>query len=81
MYLGKIVEIGPADEVYANPIHPYTALAALGGADPGPARERGPRAGRARGRRPEPGEPAGGLPLPHPLPVRDRDLLARSSRR
>jgi oligopeptide transport system ATP-binding protein len=24
MYLGKIVEIGPADDVYANPIHPYT---------------------------------------------------------
>jgi len=24
MYLGKIVEIGPADEVYENPIHPYT---------------------------------------------------------
>ena len=24
MYLGKIVEIGPADEVCANPIHPYT---------------------------------------------------------
>ncbi len=24
MYLGKIVEIGPADEVYGNPIHPYT---------------------------------------------------------
>ncbi|MGH2953789.1 MAG: ABC transporter ATP-binding protein [Solirubrobacterales bacterium] len=24
MYLGKIVELGPADEVYANPIHPYT---------------------------------------------------------
>ncbi len=24
MYLGKIVEIGPADEVYARPIHPYT---------------------------------------------------------
>jgi oligopeptide transport system ATP-binding protein len=24
MYLGKIVEIGPADEVYTNPIHPYT---------------------------------------------------------
>ena len=28
MYLGKIVEIGPADEVYSNPIHPYTLLAA-----------------------------------------------------
>src|SRR5689334_24351281 len=24
MYLGKIVELGPADEVYENPIHPYT---------------------------------------------------------
>ena len=24
MYLGKIVELGPAAEVYANPIHPYT---------------------------------------------------------
>ncbi len=24
MYLGKIVEIGPADEVYSNPVHPYT---------------------------------------------------------
>ena len=24
MYLGKIVEIGPADEVYDKPIHPYT---------------------------------------------------------
>ena len=24
MYLGKIVEIGPAEDVYTNPIHPYT---------------------------------------------------------
>ena len=24
MYLGQIVELGPADEVYANPVHPYT---------------------------------------------------------
>ncbi len=24
MYLGKIVELGPAEEVYANPIHAYT---------------------------------------------------------
>jgi oligopeptide transport system ATP-binding protein len=24
MYLGKIVEIGPTDEVYNNPLHPYT---------------------------------------------------------
>ena len=24
MYLGKIAELGPASEVYANPVHPYT---------------------------------------------------------
>ena len=24
MYLGKIVEIGPADDVYERPSHPYT---------------------------------------------------------
>ncbi|MFJ3699394.1 dipeptide ABC transporter ATP-binding protein [Streptomyces sp. NPDC090052] len=24
MYLGKLVESGPAEEVYANPLHPYT---------------------------------------------------------
>jgi peptide/nickel transport system ATP-binding protein len=24
MYLGKMVEVGPANDVYANPVHPYT---------------------------------------------------------
>jgi oligopeptide/dipeptide ABC transporter ATP-binding protein len=24
MYLGKIVELSPADELYARPVHPYT---------------------------------------------------------
>ena len=42
MYLGKIVEIGPADEVYSNPIHPYTL--SLLGAVPIPD----PRENRAR---------------------------------
>ncbi len=42
MYLGKIVEIGPADSVYSNPIHPYTV--SLLSAVPIPD----PRANRAR---------------------------------
>ena len=42
MYLGKIVEIGPAEAVYSNPIHPYTL--SLLSAIPIPD----PRANRAR---------------------------------
>jgi len=42
MYLGKIVEIGPADAVYGNPIHPYTMslLSAVPIPDPRLNRER-----------------------------------------
>ena len=53
MYLGKIVELGPAEQIYADPKHPYTRLAAEG--DPGarPDAERCPatcRAARSRTR-------------------------------
>ena len=44
MYLGKIVELGPADQVYANPIHPYTLslLSAVPIPDPRENRDREP---------------------------------------
>ena len=38
MYLGWIVEVSPADELYEQPAAPVHDLAALGGADPRPGR-------------------------------------------
>ncbi len=42
MYLGKIMEIGPVNEVIANPVHPYTQvlLSAVPVADPDHVKER-----------------------------------------
>jgi len=55
MYLGKVVELSPAEELYAKPIHPYTQ--GLLGAIPIPD----PNLSRARTRRPPTGE------LPNPV--------------
>ena len=40
MYLGKLVEVGPADDVYYRPVHPYTKglIDAIPVADPGAER-------------------------------------------
>ena len=75
MYLGKIVEIGPASDVYSNPVHPYTEalLSAVPIPDPRANRER--EGADSRGGRALPCEPSCSLPLPHALPVRDRNLL------
>jgi oligopeptide/dipeptide ABC transporter ATP-binding protein len=51
MYLGKIVEVSAAEELYSKPIHPYTS--ALLGAIPIPD----PHENRARTRRKATGEP------------------------
>jgi oligopeptide/dipeptide ABC transporter ATP-binding protein len=51
MYLGKLMEVSPAEELYTKPIHPYTS--ALLAAIPIPD----PRENRARHRMVVPGEP------------------------
>ena len=47
MYLGKVVEIGAVDEIYADPRHPYTAalLSAMPSIDPDRRTEQAPLAG------------------------------------
>jgi oligopeptide/dipeptide ABC transporter ATP-binding protein len=60
MYLGKIVEVSPSEELYDKPIHPYTV--ALLGAIPIPD----PRENRARTRQMVEGEPPSPI---HPPPA------------
>ena len=40
MHWGKILEVGPADEIYHNPIHPYTKSLLSAIPEPDPERER-----------------------------------------
>ena len=40
MYLGSLVESGPADEVFFHPQHPYTKLLVEANPEPDPASER-----------------------------------------
>jgi oligopeptide/dipeptide ABC transporter ATP-binding protein len=40
MYLGSLVEIGPSEEVYAGPLHPYTQMLVASNPEPDPRSER-----------------------------------------
>lgn len=49
MYLGALIEIGPADEVFFNPKHPYTQLLVESNPEPDPEHERSRESTRIQG--------------------------------
>ena len=54
MYLGSLVEVGPADRVFFAPKHPYTELLIGSNPEPDPRTERGRDATAIRGEIPSP---------------------------
>ncbi len=60
MYLGKLVELAPAGEIYAKPLHPYTQALLAAIPNPEPATGKRVRAGRLSGDVPTPIDPPPG---------------------
>jgi peptide/nickel transport system ATP-binding protein len=57
MYLGKVVEVAPADDLYENPLHPYTITLLSAIPIPDPEVERNRRPIRVGGDLPNPAHP------------------------
>jgi peptide/nickel transport system ATP-binding protein len=75
MYLGKLVEVGPAAQVYEHPAHPYTAALLAAIPVPDPVQERAKRP-RVTGELPSAANPPSGCRFRTRCP-RSEDLCAR----
>jgi peptide/nickel transport system ATP-binding protein len=75
MYLGKLMEVGPADDVYARPAHPYTAGLLESVPDSDPVRERSKDRAAVKGELPSAVDPPSGCRFRTRCPLA-RDICA-----
>ncbi|HEX4769004.1 MAG TPA: ABC transporter ATP-binding protein [Lichenihabitans sp.] len=73
MYLGRIVELGAAEDVFRRPAHPYTQALLDAVPVPDPTRERSRTIGGLKGELPSPAAPPAGCRFhprcPNVMPV------------